>query len=197
MPKTVEIQVYTFAELSDKAKEEARKWWRDCIELADYADSVEQDYTAICDFLGFTRVVFQWHGFSSQGDGAMFTGLWSADKVDVQGLLEYAPQDETLHKIAAEISRFALRNSDASAVITQHGRYSHEHCAHFECEAFNEETLIVDEALFIIMSRELMRAFYGSLEASYNYANSGESVDDSIEANEYEFMADGSRYVGK
>lgn len=30
MTRTVEVTLYQFAELSDKAKERARQWWRDC-----------------------------------------------------------------------------------------------------------------------------------------------------------------------
>jgi hypothetical protein len=83
--RTIKKTIYKFAELSDRAKERARDWYRGCIESSDY-DSVIEDAARIADILGInlrTRAVklmgggtrfdpcIWWSGFSSQGDGTL------------------------------------------------------------------------------------------------------------------------------
>jgi hypothetical protein len=90
MPKTriVEKTVYTFDELSDRAKDVARDWYRDDPDLFSFAAESVLEYTAeAAERIGIhihsksiplangkTRhePVIYWQGFSYQGDGASY-----------------------------------------------------------------------------------------------------------------------------
>ena len=73
--KTIQLNLYEFAELEERAKEKAieadryinvdYRWW----------DFIYDDFISICETLGITvdkeSIVFE--GFYSQGDGSAFT----------------------------------------------------------------------------------------------------------------------------
>src|SRR5690606_33296995 len=83
MPRVMETTVYTFDELSDKAKEKARDWYRDGQLDYDWWDSVYEMAQTAGWILGIemdhkTKNVpaIYFSGFSSQGDGACFEGTY-------------------------------------------------------------------------------------------------------------------------
>ena len=209
MPRTetIEKTVYTFAELSDAAKEKARDWWR-TEESQDWhgAESVIEDAECVAEILGIefdTRTVKRmgggtrkdslvyWSGFSSQGDGACFAGWYAYAKGSARKIREYAPQDETLHAIADALASLQRRAFYGLTTRMQHrGRYYHSGCMAVDveyCRALPEdlESGIADQ----------MRAFadwiYRQLEKEYEYTMSDESVDESIACNGYEFDESG------
>jgi hypothetical protein len=135
--KTQTINTYTYDELSDEAKEAARDWFRAVTEGDTfYAEGIYDDAEQIAALMGIeiarrnhrnvagrniTDLAIYWSGFSSQGDGACFTGTWSAAGVDQKALKEYAPQDKELHRIAAELADIAERCPAMNATITHRG----------------------------------------------------------------------------
>ena len=92
MPRIVETTVFRLDELSERAKEQARAWYREASACDDWHECVFDDFEAICAILGVrlkTRSVrlfgggtrqkpcIWFSGFASQGDGASFRGrLW-------------------------------------------------------------------------------------------------------------------------
>lgn len=197
--REVTTKVYQYSELSDSAKERARDWYRS-IPDDFYSESVIEDAMNIAAILGIeiaTRGARQepcvyWSGFSSQGDGACFEGWYSYKKGSAKAIRAYAPQDKTLHHIADELQAWQRVNFYRLQAKMQHrGHYYHSGCVtvdvhdcEFEWRAVPEEGI-----------RDLMRQFadwiYCRLEKEYEYQTSDESVDESIEANEYEFTAEG------
>lgn len=209
MPRTETITktVYTFAELSDAAKEKARNWWRTA-ESQDWhgAESVIEDAERVAEILGIefdtqsvklmgggTRKdsLVYWSGFSSQGDGACFAGWYAYAKGCARKIREYAPQDETLHAIADELARLQRRAFYGLTARMRHrGHYYHSGCMAVEVEysrALPEdlESGIADQ----------MRAFadwiYRQLEKEYEYMMSDESAEESIACNGCEFDESG------
>lgn len=83
--------VYKFDELSDSAKEKAREWFRgtDCQDFHDvHGESVIEDFCEIAGHLGFDISAddVEWSGFSSQGDGASFTGVFTLSDMNPEAL---------------------------------------------------------------------------------------------------------------
>ena len=122
--RIVETKVYTFDELSDKAKEKARTWWREAsIGDSHWSEFIMDDAERIAECFGLdfkqnaiplhsgkTRMepAIHWSGFCSQGDGASFEGTLSprADAVAaVADSMDMAPPHDR-----AAVAPSPLRN---------------------------------------------------------------------------------------
>lgn len=209
--RTVETKVYTFDELSDRAKERARDWYRDGMETDDYAEYVIEDAARMADILGInlrTRTAtlmsggtrqepqIYWSGFSSQGDGACFVGTYSYRKGSTRAIKREAPQDTDLHEIAETLRDVQKRNFyRLEASVTHTGHYSHEYSTTIEVfdREDNYRDLGADEGVVKDALRDFMRWVYRSLEREYEYQTSDEQVDETIRANDYEFDEQGNR----
>jgi hypothetical protein len=192
--KQITTTVYNFSELSDKAKEKARQWWRDSFEFD--ASSILDDAKAIGKFLGYDISKIYYSGFSSQGDGACFEGAWNGI-LDLDGLKAYMSKDEELQKIGAALAREVAAFPTASLTVKHHGRYYHDKSTVFDIDCGNGiYSQSADDCAkqLIDLSRDFMRWIYRQLEQEYNYQNSDEAVDENINANEYTFTEDGKRF---
>lgn len=215
MAETKQYTVYQFDELSDRAKDTARQWYREASQDDNYfAENVIEDAAQIADQLGINlrqttvklmgggtrqEPTIYWSGFSSQGDGACFEGTYYYAKASKRKIREYAPLDTELHAIAdglAEVQRKYWYQLQAS--VKHRGHYQHEMCTEIDVDAdqvgdryqdvSKEDAETVRELL-----RDFMRWIYRSLEKEYDYQNSDEVVDETIRANEYTFDEDGNR----
>lgn len=147
-------------------------------------------------------------GFSSQGDGACVEGTWRARDVNPDKLKAYAPQDEELHRIVAGLAEIAREYPDGYFTVKHRGHYSHSGCTDFSielpCELFDEtaygspehkrlgEQISNDEETVKELARDFMNWIYRQLEKEWTHQNSDEQVEESIRANEYEFLEDGT-----
>jgi hypothetical protein len=210
--RTVETKIFTFNELSESAKEVAREWWRQCEnEDSSSQEFVYDDAAAIAELFGLdirTRPVklmggwtrydpcIYYSGFSSQGDGACFEGTYRYRKGALKAVKEYAPQDETLHGIVAQLQALQKRNFYRVVCTTKHsGHYYHSGCMRVDCENSHDSYLpVVDEDGFVDCLRNFADWIYDRLEAEYDWTMADEQVDDSIIANEYEFTENGDIY---
>lgn len=152
--KQIILNLFEFAELSDSAKETARKWYRRCSDgdndWSEYIidEAVEQGKLLGIDFEmrdvqlhgGGTRQkpCIWWSGFSSQGDGACFEGTWRARDVKADKVAEgwgEAPETTEIKHIAKEFAGIAKEYPDASFVVTHRDRYMHEHSVSYDHES--------------------------------------------------------------
>jgi hypothetical protein len=183
---TVTTIVYYFDELGDAAKERAREWWRDTITSdSSWSECVTDDARAALTAMGYTITGIFWRGFSSQGDGACFTGTFNASARDAAALAALRadrPNDTELHVCMDKLDAICAAFPDLSATLTHRGRYYHEQSVTIDC----------DSDAFAELSRDLMREIYIALERAYDWENGTEQVDDNIRANAYEFTADGT-----
>jgi len=217
--RIVETKVYKFDELSDKAKEKARTWWREgSWDDTFWSESVIEDAERIAECFGLdlkqnaiplhsgkTRMepAIHWSGFCSQSDGASFEGTLRPRADAIAALKDYAPKDEKLASIAASVQALHVATGGLLvAVIRQHdNRYSHEHTMGFDFEYPDEEDesplpdIVKNESeeLATEAMRDFARWIYRTLGKEYEWQNADEQVDDTIRANEYEFEEDGSR----
>lgn len=202
--RTKTIELYQYAELSEKAKAKARDWYREA-SAGDPLDTefIFEDFINIAGFCGwtiprrtvrvagnkprtYTEPAIYWSGFSCQGDGACFEGTWTASEVNAAGLKEHAPTDTVLHHIADRLAAIAKANPDATGSVKNTGHYSHKYAT-----TFDGDIGLISEEDWIDATRDLMQWLYDSLENEYEYQQSDEAVAETIEANEYEFTIDG------
>jgi hypothetical protein len=204
--KTYTVTLFTFDELSDKAKEVARAWWHRCEEeSADnyWSESVIDDAVEIASRMGIeikTHLVklmggatrpapsIWWSGFSSQGDGSCFDAEWRASGVNHGGVKKYAPCDTKLHDIAEVFERLALAEPEDIFTVRHIGPYSHSGCTDFYCDIEGE-----GEEELVSATRAFMDWIYEQLRKEYEYTMADEQVDESLRINEYTFLENGMR----
>ena len=205
MPRTIEKTVFEFAELSDRAKERARDWFRSCGGPEDF-EFVIDDAIAIGELMGIQfdhRTVRLMNGSTRgepkvwwslsycQGDGASFDGIYRYRKGASKLVRDHAPVDKVLHRIVDALMeaqkphfyRLIAHCSDSRG------------CQHVDCEdsesSYREigaEQTVVEDAL-----KDFAHWIYTQLRDEDEYHNADEQVDESIEANEYEFDEEGRR----
>ena len=190
--RTIQTNVYQYNELSDKAKEKARDWYRNA-SIGDnyFAESIIYDAKEIGALFGLAIENIYWSGFGCQGDGACVTGRYSYVKGGLQAVKDYAPNDEALHGI---VSRFVelqrTRFYRISVTIKHYGHYSHERSMKIEDNngrlSHNE-----DEKELLDCLAYFSKWIYRQIEAEYYYQTSDEAVAETIEANDYEFFEEG------
>ena len=198
--RTETIEIYTFNELSEDAKENARNWWRKIGLDYDWYEHVFSDFVTICEILGFDVIESNIHfsGFCSQGDGASFTGSYKYIKGTSKKIRDYAPFDNVLHGIADTLQALQKRNfyrlwGNIERCSTSN--YVHENtisCGYVERDSDNYQDPTSDaEETLTDCARDLCHWLYASLEKEYDWLMSDEYIDETIRCNEYEFSATG------
>lgn len=196
--RTITTNVYQFDELSEKAKEKAREWYRQ----ADFfiTDWTIEDAVQIAEILGIIfdtnkqGVCVYWSGFCSQGDGASFDGSYRYAKGATKAIRQHAPQDTELHRIADKLlSAQRARFYKLRATCKARGHYFHSVCMGVGVMqdggyADDAHERAITEAL-----REFADWIYKQLQREYEFQSSDEQVDEAIRANEYEFTENGER----
>jgi len=212
--RTMQVQVYQFSELSDSAKEKAREWYREgeSQDFGSFGELYEPAETAAA-LLGITFAQntvklhggktrqepnIMWSGFSSQGDGACFTGSYEFVPGCWETIRNEFPKDTVLHGIADKLAAMngalrLLQGGKLAGTITQSGNYCHKYT--MDATATNsvdgEELEAETSEQFLGVMRDFADWIYKGLEAEYDWRMSDEAVDENIEANEYEFDEDG------
>lgn len=195
--RTKQIELYTFEELSEDAKEKAREWYRQGALDYEWWNFVFEDAKTIGALMGIEIDQIYFSGFWSQGDGACFTGDYSYRKGSAKAVREYAPQDSELHAIADNLQTIQRQNFYSLVASVRHNarRHSHEHSVSINIEdtrlgtysGVSEDT---EESLSDAL-RDFMRWIYTRLRDEYEYLTSDEQIKESIIANGYEFTEDG------
>lgn len=193
--RTIETNVYKFSELSDDAKKSAIDSYRNLGGNFD-ADCVLYDAKECAALIGIDIDKIYYTGFSSQGDGACFTGYYKYVKGGLKALKEYAPIDTVLHNIGKALQDIQKGNFyGLSCKIEHRGNYYHENTIHIDGidstiplsdESYNEAEEIITEAL-----KDFARWIYSNLEKENNYQNLDSTIEENIVANDYEFTAEG------
>lgn len=191
--------VYEFEELTDEAKEKARKWYRN-VNADDYfAEYVIDDAKTQGAILGINIDQIYYSGFWSQGDGACFTGTYQYKAKSAKLIRKACPQDIELHAIADALQHVQQRNFyQLRATVTHSGRYCHEYSTSIDVTRVKSHEYIdcvtvQDTEHVSDLLHDFMRWIYRNLEREYEYHNADEQVDESIRANEYTFTAEGER----
>ena len=198
--RKVGIEVFTFAELSDNAKEHAREWFRQGIQF-DADDTIECTILDAAKLLGITidRPRGARTGYAIDWDtnpvGAAFVGSWHASDVRPGAIQKEFPKAFTLHAIARDLESVAAEFPDAYANL-EAGRGCFQRVEAYAADDSDDLDDCADAAeQAIVDALQSFAHWIGStIAAEVDYQFSDECVDDSIRANEYEFTADGKVY---
>jgi hypothetical protein len=166
--KIIETNVYTFDELDEKAKEEARDWYRQGNDYAFLSEAM-QEYAS--DLLLKNKIkdvdgLKVYYSLSySQGDGAMveMVATWKAWRVTVKQRGHHS------HERSTDITLASIKTGEYAPDVT---------AKDFE------------ENVYIPMCKQLAKYGYDFIE----YEDINESVNEMILANEYTFTIDGVRF---
>ncbi len=209
--RTIQTKVYQYEELSPQAQEKAREWYREGAFDYEWWDSIYDDANAIATLMGIDirklekrGLCIYFSGFSSQGDGACFEGVWRAADVKPGRVKEWAGRDEELHRIAAEFEKVAKQFPHAYFAVTHSGRYSHENSCTFDFQIVTDvdgdnqdapqDAIDQAEATLKDAAKDFMRWIYRTLEKEHDWMNEDAQLAEAIIANEYEFTEAGRRF---
>lgn len=170
MPRKVESTVYKFEELSDRAKERARDWYRQGALDYEWWDSVYEDAK---------RIGLKITGFDL-GRGADAEGKFTSSAVDVANaiLKEHGDKTETY--------------KDARDFLKD---WEKKEKAYYDADEDNEdfEGSEEGEELEKEFLNTILQDYAQILQTEMEYLTSDEQVDEMITVNEYEFDEDGHR----
>lgn len=198
------ITLYQFDELSDKAKERARDWYRQGRDSNDFEYIIE-DADRMAAILGIRirRHTVKLMGGSTREDPSIWwsLGYCQSDGAWIEAMYEYsaeacakireeAPEDTALHAMADELH--ALQGAytfELTASITDSDR------GPMDLILEHPELDVPEEAYkaFREIIRDFERWIYKQLRAEDEYQSADAQVDENIRGNEYEFTADGTR----
>lgn len=204
-----EIELFSYSELTGKAKDKAREWWLECIDSDHYAESVTEGFKeALIEVgIGVTDTFFS--GFWSQGDGACFDfkGVnWKKLREAPIGESPYAADLGFFRRDAKNALRLVNYTPDLwhaeSRVVNHH--YYHEKSrvvnldlcdtgSRGNADRLNKVFKDLESDLNTLIQR-LSRGLYDQLKAGYDECTSEESISDVMDLNKYTFLADGTRF---
>jgi hypothetical protein len=182
--KTATVSIYSFSELSDKAKARALDNHRHDTTNDNYwYDFVYEEWREKLEALGYENVDFSFALAWSQGDGACFTA-----NIDLGEWLRK-------QKLYNKYRLLYLHREDVTAkVIDIDGRDCHEYSvrADLEYSPWNWNSKVYEQScevqdLITEDVRELCRELYRELRDECEYMMEDDYIGDFLEANDYEF----------
>lgn len=180
--ETVTRTILKFNELDPKSQAKVIDNLRDINVDYDWWESTYEDMTHILETLGFSNVDISFSGFSSQGDGASFTGRFSIPKTKKEAkerlakVKEYAPKIKLFDFVDM---RFTNEEKEAETMdIERLGRYVHSN------------SVTTDNSDLTNFVRDFSNYIYKCLETENDYLTSDEAIKETIECNDYEFYQD-------
>lgn len=193
--RTINVNLFSFDELSESAKEKAIESFRDINVDHDWYEFTYEYFKENCIF-GVDKIYFS--GFWSQGDGAMFEYSYIPDslKKDFIDSLNLSPMRKN----------WLLNNIYVSGSGKHRGHYYHEKtCSHNIYWEINNGDLNWDTNFYKWMEsfaedfeqyvvdkyEDLCCDLYRQLNKEYNYLTSDEVVAETILCNGYEFTENG------
>ena len=197
--RTVELQVFSFGELSATAKQVVLDNYRDIhTRFDDWCEPIQEGFREKAIEAGFEIEDIFFSGFWSQGDGAMFTYTAFNDAImsNFVDQLDVSDADKVIVKAQAYVSGKGLHR----------GHYFHENsCDHYiYLESNNPDWEYATDLIsqhedafeqYVIKTyKDLCGELYRDLEKYYEELTSDEAVQEAIEDNDYEFTEDGSIY---
>ena len=210
MPRVIEKTVFKFDELSNDAKGKARDWCRGWI--ADDWNPLDDNewLTETAALLGINIGCGRGGGLGinysvgSYDDFVVFKGSWTYRPEAVDEIAKERPTDAELLRIANELQRAWVATAmaggtelTASMTTRSTGRSGETMDIEVESDVADEDGFTVAIPNFAAETvGECMTDFahwmLGSFQSHLEWLNSDECIDETIEANEYEFDEDGN-----
>ncbi len=199
--KTKTINLYQFDELSDKAKEKARDWWRN-LESQNFGSGgdLNEPFETAAKLLGIEFKRHEvglmgggkrsepniWWQLHVQGSGASFEGTYSYAKGSAKAVRAEFGTDTVLWAIADSLTEFQKRHGyRVNATIEADSRYHS-----LLVEAYKNGAGVDEKTLTSILE-DFATWIYKRIDEEYTWRMSDENVDDAIRTNEHTFTDDG------
>lgn len=200
---SIEYKVYTFNELSEKAKQKAiqdqQKFEQEILNL----DYVIEDEEAKLNELGYKDIKIFYSGFYSQGDGASFEAV-----ITDQVLKRVLDENKDKFPILSKERHQYLLDFINVTIIRTNFHYYHENSRSINLEynlygldkrinnldSLNSEILRLEDCLEA-ERKELSKAIYKSLKEAYESILEEENIINNIIANEYLFLETGELFT--
>jgi hypothetical protein len=197
--RTITTKVFTFEELSEKAKVKALDHYRDINTDHDWYEFTLNYVKELFATFGIEVDKVYFSGFCSQGDGAMFTGRYQYKTKGVKALKGYAPEiPKEVMEAAIALQTLQKKHGYriAADISHSHGNYYHEYMMDFNTwDSKTDDTFkFYDngaEAELKEIMRSLARWIYRTLETEYYELQEDGNVQETIECNNYEFTKSG------
>jgi hypothetical protein len=207
--KTIQLNLYSFGELDEKAKKKALKEFQDLNVNFDWWDFGYNDFISICEYLGVTvdKKSVHFEGFYSQGDGSCFDADVDILKlllaIDTSAWQEYAPNVQfsffrpgidkrvltLIEQAKLEMNARIISRQRGYGVVVDLGVYPISEPEKNRDMIYGELDEL--EKWLDGIAQTLNRYLYKALEREYEFQTSDEAIAETIEANEYLFTADG------
>jgi hypothetical protein len=143
-------------------------------------EDIYENFKILLDCIGFEDVEINYTGFSSQGDGASFTGTYRYTKYNSDIIkaikaanVEYILDDTDIYNMLS-----VIESKEESTAVYRMGHYYHE------CSIYCDDNNVQE------LARALSILIYKELESQYDYLHTDEYINESINCNEYEFDKD-------
>ena len=193
--REVLMKVYTYNELSEKAKEKARQDYGSFGQ--DEADRLTEDFEYVLGDFGYTGAKLNWSLSSCQGDGVSFTGEWEgAELLTLCQRVYNGAIPKNIKRVLPFIGvRFERINNS---------NYYHEHTVRVEIEfKFDEgrdlSGRFIDAYIELrkTLNEDRLERCWELEKAGYQHIEWVEGEENFAEmcvANEWEFYEDGEMY---
>jgi hypothetical protein len=205
------ITLYQFAELpTEAAKEKVREWMRQC--EGEFFDPEMEPVETAAKLLGIDldsrqtgtnrktgkaiyKPAIYYRLAYCQGDGAGFEGTYQhivSPKNILLRVKQEFPTDKVLHGIASELAGLQ-RKYGYKIVARIKERNDYMYFDSVELDDSEREFALEDQNALGEVFRSFGSWIYDFVRAEYEYRTSDEALDETMEANEYEFTEDGER----
>jgi hypothetical protein len=193
--KTAEITIYKFNELSESAKETARNWWKESMDIE--FEQITESIQLKLEELGLPTEDVQWRLSCCQGDGVAFYG-----SLDVEEYLVKNKIKSKFRKLFDADKDLLIDNVEIYSNNSHYNHYNTMSISYNEALYNGYENSSREQALEDFtdhlqehikdLSRDFEKAGYEDVES----ITSNECVDESLVANEYDFTEDGEVFTG-
>lgn len=177
-----ETKILTFAkynELNEEQKLKVLENYHDLNVDHEWCELTYDDIERQLEILGFSDIKINFTGFWSQGDGASFTAKFSVPETKhemnkrIKAFKEYSPEDKLFN---FETLTFLKEDKGTEIEIYRiNHRYYHYNTVNCNHGGLRE------------FCREFSKDIYKRLEKDYEYLTSRKAIEETIEANDYEF----------
>ena len=196
--RQITVNLYTFEELNNDAKEKAREWWRSgCFDShVDYEPIYEGIIEKTAEYgMDINEDNISWSGFWCQGDGASFT----CEDIDIRTVCEklgitfkhglnelfFDTTSASINRISHHYShKYTVEVNVTAAEWVHWGEYKHI-TAYLEKKGEELEKKLTE------LKNRLCDKLYKDLEEEYEFQTSDAEVNEALIANGYEFYEDG------
>lgn len=162
---------------TENTLEQQHEKWLESFDFSFYSDWVLDDLKEQASLIGIDIDRIYYSGFSSQGDGAMFTGSYGYKKRWKALVIKEFPANKELLEIGQQLQDIQKKSLyKLTAVSTHRGRHYNDNSAiidvHYDDGIYSTD---LEEDEIASALRSFMQYIYSSLEKEYEYQTSLET----------------------